>query len=210
MRSWDRGNADLSGLGLRLMIAGGEVLAPEVVEAWSRCGLSRIRLVNAYGPTEATVTALVHTVKPGMKERNIPIGRPLPGTEVYILDREGNLVPDGVVGELHLGGDRLAIGYHGCEDVTAAKFRDHAVGPKVIRLYATGDLACFRPNSGGVIEFRGRIDDQVKNPRTQSGTRRNRSGYPRLRRRRGRGRHRPEQGWRDLSDRPCGRPMGHM
>ncbi|MCX2725799.1 non-ribosomal peptide synthetase [Roseibium salinum] len=162
LRSWDRGNADLSGLGLRLMIAGGEVLAPEVVEAWSRCGLSRIRLVNAYGPTEATVTALVHTVKPGMKERNIPIGRPLPGTEVYILDREGNLVPDGVVGELHLGGDRLAIGYHGCEDVTAAKFRDHAVGPKVIRLYATGDLACFRPNSGGVIEFRGRIDDQVK------------------------------------------------
>ncbi len=162
LRSWDRSGADLSGLDLRLMIVGGEALTPEVAAAWNRSGLSGKRLVNAYGPTEATVTALVHMVKPADGDDTIPIGRPLPGTEIYILDRHGNPVPDGVVGELHIGGGRLALGYHKRTDLTEDRFRIHRLGQKAIRLYATGDLACFRPNSGGVVEFHGRIDDQVK------------------------------------------------
>jgi amino acid adenylation domain-containing protein len=162
LRSWDRSGADLSGLSLRLMIVGGEALTPELAAAWQRSGLSGKRLVNAYGPTEATVTALVHTVKPADGGDAIPIGRPLPGTEIYILDRVGNPVPDGVIGELHIGGGRLALGYHKRTDLTEDRFRVHRLGQKDVRLYATGDLACFRPNSGGVVEFHGRVDDQVK------------------------------------------------
>lgn len=162
LRSWDRSGANFSPLALRLMIVGGEALMPEVAAQWNKSGLSRIRLVNAYGPTEATVTALVHTVKPGRHDRNIPIGRPLPGTEVYILDRDGNLVPDGVVGELYLAGERLAIGYHDRHELTEEKFTIRPIGHKSLRLYRTGDLACYRPNSGGLIEFHGRADDQVK------------------------------------------------
>lgn len=162
LRSWERSGADLSGLDLRLMIVGGEALTPEVAAAWQRSRLSGCRLVNAYGPTEATVTALVHTVKPSDGGDTIPIGRPLAGTEIYILDPSGNPVPDGVIGELHIGGGRLALGYHRRADLTEDRFRSHRLGQKDIRLYATGDLACFRPNSGGVVEFHGRVDDQVK------------------------------------------------
>ncbi len=162
LRSWDRSGADLSGLSLRLMIVGGEALTPEVAAAWHRSRLSGKRLVNAYGPTEATVTALVHTVKPSDGDDTIPIGRPLPGTEIYILDPCGNPVPDGVIGELCIGGGRLALGYHQRTDLTEDRFCIHRLGQKEIRLYATGDLACFRPNSGGVVEFHGRVDDQVK------------------------------------------------
>lgn len=161
LRAWERRGANLSALSLRLMIVGGEALTQEVAAQWHKTGLSKTRLVNAYGPTEATVTALVHTVKPATHDRSIPIGRPLPGTEVYILDRDGNLLPDGVIGELYLGGERLALGYHGRDDLTAEKFRVLSIGPKSMRLYGTGDLACFRSNSGGLIEFHGRIDDQV-------------------------------------------------
>lgn len=168
LRSWTRSGADLSELSLRLMIVGGEVLTSELAREWHASGLSRIRLVNAYGPTEATITALVHTVKPldlgkpNGPGQTIPIGRPLPGTEIYILDPDGNIVPDGIVGELHLGGGRLALGYHDRGEVTAEKFRDHKIGHRTLRLYGTGDLACYLYNSGGVVAFRGRVDDQVK------------------------------------------------
>jgi amino acid adenylation domain-containing protein len=160
--SWERARADLGGLALRLVLVGGEALAPEVVAAWGRSGLATVRLINAYGPTEATVTALVHTVRLDGRERNTPIGRPLPGTEIYILDGDGHLVSDGVVGELHIGGARLAIGYHRRPDLTAEKFRPHRLGDRSVRLYATGDRASFRPKSGGVVEFHGRADAQVK------------------------------------------------
>lgn len=162
LRSWEQAKADLSVLSLRLLIVGGEALAPEVVELWSRSALAGCRLINAYGPTEATITALTHTVKQNSRDHSVPIGRPLPGVEVFILDRDGNLVPDNVVGELHLGGDRLAIGYHERPELTQAKFRDHRIAGRQVRLYATGDLACFRANSGGLVEFHGRLDDQVK------------------------------------------------
>ncbi len=162
LRAWQSREAALPALPLRLVIVGGEALSREVVDLWGRSAFARIRLVNAYGPTEATITALTHDVKPNKATDAVPIGRPLPGVEIYILDGDGNLVPDGIVGELYLGGDRLAPGYHGRPDLTAAKFCTHRIADRDIRLYATGDLACFRPNSGGQVEFHGRIDDQVK------------------------------------------------
>ncbi len=166
LRAWAARKPETGPLALRVVIVGGEALTGDVVEAWARSPLADLRLINAYGPTEATITALIHDVKPadrdGETAMGVPIGRPLPGVEIYILDGDGNLVPDGIVGELYLGGDRLAIGYHGRPALTQEKFALHQIDGREIRLYATGDLACFRPNSGGQVEFRGRIDDQVK------------------------------------------------
>ncbi len=162
LRTWDQAGTDLSGLPLRTVIVGGEALTPQVVERWGQSDLADRRLINAYGPTEATITALVHTVRAERRDITVPIGRPLPGVEVFILDEHGNPVPDGVIGELHLGGRRLAIGYHERPKLTNQKFRERRIGQRAVRTYATGDLASFRPNSGGLVEFHGRIDDQVK------------------------------------------------
>ncbi|WP_186400374.1 non-ribosomal peptide synthetase [Stappia sp. P2PMeth1] len=164
LQAWTAGAADLSKLSLRLLICGGEALGPDVVALWAASGLASARLLNAYGPTEATITALVHEVVPGDRAGPVPIGRPLPGTRIYILDRDGNPLPDGAVGELHIGGPRLALGYHGRPDLTQERFVLRTIDPgePPIRLYRTGDLAAFLPNSGGVVAFHGRLDDQVK------------------------------------------------
>ncbi|WP_067339080.1 non-ribosomal peptide synthetase [Stappia indica] len=164
LQAWKTAGSDLSGLSLRLLICGGEALGPDVVALWADSRLKRARLLNAYGPTEATITALVHDVMPDDRGAPVPIGRPLAGTRIYILDRHGNPVPDGVVGELHIGGARLAIGYHGRDDLTHERFVLRTIDPgePPVRLYRTGDLAAFLPNSGGTVAFHGRIDDQVK------------------------------------------------
>ncbi|MCC4246111.1 non-ribosomal peptide synthetase [Stappia indica] len=164
LQAWKTAGSDLSRLSLRLLICGGEALGPDVVALWADSGLKRARLLNAYGPTEATITALLHDVTPDDRGAPVPIGRPLAGTRIYILDRHGNPVPDGVVGELHIGGARLAIGYHGRDDLTHERFVLRSIDPgePPVRLYRTGDLAAFLPNSGGTVAFHGRIDDQVK------------------------------------------------
>ncbi|SOC15867.1 non-ribosomal peptide synthetase [Stappia indica] len=164
LQAWKAAGSDLSRLSLRLLICGGEALGPDVVSLWADSGLKRARLLNAYGPTEATITALLHDVTPDDRGAPVPIGRPLAGTRIYILDRHGNPVPDGVVGELHIGGARLAIGYHGRDDLTHERFVLRTIDPgePPVRLYRTGDLAAFLPNSGGTVAFHGRIDDQVK------------------------------------------------
>jgi len=91
----------------------------------------------------------------------IPIGRPIPGAEVYVLDRRGQPVPPGVAGDLHVGGAGLARGYWNGPDLTAARFRPHpfSTAPGA-RLYATGDRARFRAD--GTLEHLGREDHQVK------------------------------------------------
>ncbi|MGE5514810.1 MAG: amino acid adenylation domain-containing protein [Bacteroidota bacterium] len=145
---------------LRLLIVGGEALAADTVRLWQGGPLAGVRLLNAYGPTEATVTCLVHDVDaataPGAA---VPIGRPLPGTRIAILDRDGNAVPEGVIGELHVGGSRLAQGYHNRPDLTAQCFVRLASGK---RMYRTGDLASFLPGGKGAVAFHGRVDHQVK------------------------------------------------
>ena len=148
----------------RLLIAGGETLPPSTVRLWQESPWRRARLLNAYGPTEATITATVHEVATDPPGDDVPIGRPLAFGEVYILDRDGNPVPEGIPGELHIGGTRLATGYHGSEGLTAACFvpNPFSADPERARLYRTGDLACFIPGSDGVVRFRGRLDHQVK------------------------------------------------
>ncbi len=121
------------------------------------------RLVNNYGPTESTVVATSGTVQADPAGRGAPpdLGRPLPGVEVYVLDRELSPVPIGMPGELHLGGIALARGYLGRPELTADRFVPHpfAATPGA-RLYRTGDLVRLRAD--GSLDFLGRNDHQLK------------------------------------------------
>ncbi|WP_190816260.1 non-ribosomal peptide synthetase [Saccharopolyspora pogona] len=139
---------------LRTVVVGGETPADEVVQYWSQDR----RLVNGYGPTEATVCATASDpLEPG---RSIPIGRPIPGARVHVLDAALRPVAPGVVGELYLAGPGLARGYLRRQTVTAERFVADPFDASGARMYRTGDLARWRAD--GNLEFAGRADDQVK------------------------------------------------
>jgi non-ribosomal peptide synthetase-like protein len=140
---------------LRLLILGGEVCPPDLVKRWWKP--SR-RVVNTYGPTEATVVATFADCRPG---KPVTIGRPMPHCFARILDGRLQTAPRGEAGELCLGGIGLARGYLGRPELTAEKFIDWAQdGESPMRLYRTGDLARWTP--GGDLEFLGRADAQLK------------------------------------------------
>ncbi len=143
---------------IRLLILGGEQCPQELVSRW--CNLHR-RVLNTYGPTEATVVSTYQECQP---DRLITIGKPLPTYYVYILDENLQLCPTGVEGEIHIGGICLARGYVGRPDLTAEKFINldtyKAIGIIPDRLYKTGDLGSWTDD--GEILFLGRIDGQVK------------------------------------------------
>src|SRR5215213_2623175 len=149
---------------LRLMIAGSAAGFPETFELWRRMAGDRIRCVNAYGPTEATITSTVYEVE---RERDfthlqsMPIGRPIANTHVHVLDQNLNQVPIGVPGELYLGGEGLARGYLHDSVLTAERFiPDPYSAQPGARLYRTGDRARYL--AGGEILFMGRFDEQIK------------------------------------------------
>ena len=149
----------------RVFIVGGDTMLPEFLDLWHRTPMSSIRLINAYGPTETTITATAFDIAPRLREpsalQRIPIGRPLTNRVTYILNKYGDPVPVGVPGELYIGGDCLARGYLKRPDLTAQNFVPNPFSSEPgTRLYKTGDLARYL--SDGNIEFLGRIDDQVK------------------------------------------------
>lgn len=141
---------------LRSVIVGGEAMAAtharDVLTAFPW-----LELVNGYGPTETTTFATAHTVTAHDCDAPLPIGRPIAGATVHVLDADGNPVPDGDRGELWVGGTRLAHGYTGQPQLTAERFVDH---PTAGRLYRTGDIVSARHDA--VLDFHGRNDDQVK------------------------------------------------
>jgi non-ribosomal peptide synthetase-like protein len=146
---------------LRLLILGGEACPPDLVRRWWKPGR---RVVNTYGPTEATVIATYADCDP---HRAVTIGRPLPNYFVQIVDEQMRALTAGVAGELCIGGVGLARGYVGRPDLTHEKFvvielesLSSPDGDFATRLYKTGDLA--RWTADGEIEFLGRIDSQVK------------------------------------------------
>ncbi len=150
---------------LRLFIVGGDLMSAENLQLWEKTALNSAKLLNAYGPTEATITSTTFEVPADFKldglSQGVPIGRPTALRQVYILDQFFNPVPIGVPGELYIGGDCLARGYLNRADLTAEKFIPDALSQKKgARLYRTGDLARFLPD--GNIEFLGRVDHQVK------------------------------------------------
>ena len=155
----------LEGQRLRLMIAGGDRLPFEAVQLWRQSSLRSVRLFNVYGPTEATITTTIFDVPCHVEHKqlgaSIPIGRPLPNRSVYILDKAGQPVPEGIAGELHIGGELLARGYLNHPELTAERFiADPFDQQSQARLYKTGDLVRYL--SGGNIEFLGRVDHQIK------------------------------------------------
>ncbi|VBB05118.1 phosphopantetheine attachment site [Lucifera butyrica] len=144
---------------VRKILFGGEAASPRhVKKAFTALGKGRV--VNMYGPTETTVFATYHEIN-GLAdtEGNIPIGKPVANTRLYILDPEGRLQPVGVTGELCIAGDGLAQGYLNRPELTAEKF---VTDPFVTgeRMYRSGDLARWRPD--GTVEFIGRMDHQIK------------------------------------------------
>ncbi|WP_309711534.1 non-ribosomal peptide synthetase/type I polyketide synthase [Armatimonas sp.] len=150
----DNGLSDFAGV--QQLLAGGDVLsAPHVAKAMQ--ALPNTRFFNGYGPTENTTFTCVHTItETDTNGISIPIGKPITGTTIRILDTHHQPCPIGIFGELCTGGDGLAIGYHNDPERTAEKFIE--VGGE--RLYRTGDLARWK--SDGTVEFLGRADSQVK------------------------------------------------
>ncbi|MCA6113197.1 non-ribosomal peptide synthetase, partial [Bradyrhizobium cenepequi] len=151
--------ADSAASQVGLFIIGGEALSHSTIELWRRIQPTA-RMVNEYGPTETIVGCLFYEVPTGPAvSANVPIGRPIANTRVYLLDGHGAPVPFGAVGELYIGGAGVARGYLNRADLTAERF---IASPFVDgdRLYRTGDLARYLPD--GNLEFLGRNDDQVK------------------------------------------------
>jgi amino acid adenylation domain-containing protein len=144
--------------GLRQLLAGGDVLLPDRVSHAMRA-LPGVRLVNGYGPTEATTFSCCFDATAGIAfDDSVPIGRPIANTTAYVLDPELEPVPVGVAGELYIGGDGVARGYLNRPELTARRFVPNPFGEG--RLYRTGDQVRWRPD--GQIEFLGRRDHQVK------------------------------------------------
>ncbi|MGV9268005.1 amino acid adenylation domain-containing protein [Kitasatospora sp. NPDC003701] len=145
---------------LRLVVLGGSEARPDGVARWREQHGDAVRLVNTYGPTEATVIVTAADLKAPDAVRHPPLGRPLPGVRLYVLDERGALLPRGSEGELHIGGVGLARGYLGRPDLTDAAFRpDPFAGPGA-RMYRTGDRARWRTD--GQLEYLGRTDEQIK------------------------------------------------
>jgi acyl carrier protein len=142
---------------LRIAFVGCEAYSGDLVDRWA----PGRRFFNGYGPTEATVTMTTQECAAGNGQQSPPIGRPMPNVTTYVLDRNGQPVPVGVPGELHIGGVGLARGYLNNQDLTARKFiPDPFSDDPAARLYRTGDMVRYLPD--GRLEFIGRIDRQLK------------------------------------------------
>lgn len=143
---------------LRLVTVGGEAMSSDHLRLWQDVAGS-VRLYNAYGPTEAVVTATLYEASEAVNGRTVPIGRSIGNRRVYVLDRHSNLLPAGVPGELCLGGELLARGYLNRPEQTAEVFLANPFAPGE-RYYRTGDRVRFLKD--GNLEFLGRLDEQVK------------------------------------------------
>jgi len=167
---------------VRLVIIGGERALPDKFAAWHTRVGDQVRLVNTYGPTEATVVATLAELSGNAASHEVPIGRPLSGVQTYVLDPHLQPTAIGVPGELYISGSGLARGYWDRPELTAEKFIPNpfagiqakapgartkdkeswpvGLAPGTLRLYRTGDLARWRAD--GLLEFLGRADEQVK------------------------------------------------
>ena len=147
----------------RRLILGGEPSRLDWIERL-RALSPACRIFNHYGPTETTVGVLTYKVGahlPSTPSGMLPLGRPLPGTRIHLLDEQGRPVPAGEKGELCIAGPGVARGYLNRPDLTAARFVSDPIGAQPdLRMYRTGDVARLLPD--GDLEFCGRVDDQVK------------------------------------------------
>ncbi|MGR3186453.1 plipastatin non-ribosomal peptide synthetase PpsC [Bacillus subtilis] len=148
------------GTNLKRVFAGGEPLAPRTAARFASV-LPQVSLIHGYGPTEATVDAAFYVLDPE-RDRDrlrIPIGKPVPGARLYVLDPHLAVQPSGVAGEMYIAGAGVARGYLNRPALTEERFLEDPFYPGE-RMYKTGDVARWLPD--GNVEFLGRTDDQVK------------------------------------------------
>jgi amino acid adenylation domain-containing protein len=143
------------------LVIGGEALLGKSLDAW-RQSHPQVTVINEYGPTEATVGCCTYHIRPGdqLAPGPVPIGRPIEGTQLYVLDKALRPMPDGEPGELYIAGDQLAREYLHQPALTTTKFIENPFAAPGSRMYRTGDLVRMRPD--GEFEFLDRIDRQVK------------------------------------------------
>ncbi|MEO6803928.1 MAG: non-ribosomal peptide synthetase [Granulicella sp.] len=145
---------------LRQLVVGGDVIHADLFAAVKR-RFPRLRLVNGYGPTENTTFTTCYVATEGFCEGKVPIGEPINGTTLVILDDAGVPVSEGTPGELATGGAGVALGYLDDDALTAKRFLpDFSCSDESARLYLTGDIV--RRNEDGQLEFLGRKDSEVK------------------------------------------------
>lgn len=144
---------------IRSFIVGGEQLESGLAMDIYRLFGGHIRIYNEYGPTEATVGCMIYEFNPTDAFVNVPVGKPISNTRIYLLDKHLIPVPVGVHGEIYIAGDGLACGYLHDQELTGARFVEDPFVPDA-RMYKTGDRG-VRTNEG-TIEFLGRFDRQVK------------------------------------------------
>jgi acyl carrier protein len=145
----------------RMLVIGGEALSGESLEYWQEQA-PETRLINEYGPTETVVGCSIYEVSGGERVPGwVPIGRPIGNVQLYVLDEEGEVVAEGVKGEIVIGGAGVGRGYVGRAAETAERFRpDGYSGRSGARVYHSGDVGRYRAD--GEIEYVGRRDEQVK------------------------------------------------
>jgi amino acid adenylation domain-containing protein len=145
---------------LRILLVGGESSSPDHLRTWTQALDASCQFINAYGPTEATISSSYFSI-PCEKEivdslTSLPIGKPIPNAEVFVLDKNKNIAPIGLPGELFIGGSGLARGYHNLPALTQEKF----IHWNSRTLYSTGDRVAWLPD--GNLYFLGRNDEQIK------------------------------------------------
>jgi len=157
---------------LRLVVVGGEKALPEKLALWQEIAGDEVAWINTYGPTEGTIIATSYTPRRRFAagtDTRLPIGTPIDNIRVYVLDASRQPVPTGVRGELYIGGLGAARGYLNRPELTAERFLPDLLfgqpGNQLLgsRMYRTGDLVRWvREGAGWVLEFAGRVDDQIK------------------------------------------------
>jgi len=147
---------------LRLVIVGGEKASASALHAWSEISRGKVRWINTYGPSEASIIATSWEPRLGeqVSETELPIGRPIANTHIHLLDENLKPVETGATGEIYIGGAGIARGYVNRPLQSADKFIQDPFSNSGATLYKTGDLGRLRPD--GNLEFRGRTDHQVK------------------------------------------------
>jgi amino acid adenylation domain-containing protein len=145
--------------GARALVIGGEALRYADLELWRKSG-SKTRLINEYGPTETVVGSTIYEVQEERQPGDVPMGKPIANTGIYVLNTNLEVAPMGVPGELYIGGAGLARGYVNRPGLTAERFIPNPYGEAGGRMYRTGDRARWR--NDGNLEYLGRNDQQVK------------------------------------------------
>ncbi|HEX7154086.1 MAG TPA: amino acid adenylation domain-containing protein [Thermoanaerobaculia bacterium] len=143
---------------LRLLLSASEPLLPDLTAQWAELG-HPARLINMYGQTETTGIVATYPIaaEAAVEASRVPVGRPIPGTGIHIVDSVGRPVPPGVIGELVVSGPAVGLGYLGRQQETVHRF---VTDPSLGRTYRTGDLARLLPD--GTLVLLGRIDEQMK------------------------------------------------